>query len=90
MFFKKSKKSEEGSDEAVVKRGIKKMDAMLTGAVLGGVVASLYGVKKLKDAKKIDEELDAEEHIEADIEQLVEQKIEEKKQKKWFFQKFFK
>lgn len=49
MFFKKSKKTE---DDAVVKRGIKKMDAVITGAVLGGVVASLYGVKKLRDANE--------------------------------------
>ena len=49
MFFKKSKKTE---DDAVVKRSIKKMDAVITGAVLGGVVASLYGVKKLRDANE--------------------------------------
>lgn len=36
------------------KRGIKKMDAVVTGAILGGVVASLYGVKKLKDHKNTD------------------------------------
>lgn len=47
MFFKKSQKSE--NDEAVVKRGIKKMDAVITGAILGGVVAGVYGVKKLRE-----------------------------------------
>ena len=57
MFFKKSKKTE---DDAVVKRGIKKMDAVITGAVLGGVVASLYGVKKLRDANEKNEEKTAE------------------------------
>lgn len=48
MFFKKSKPEEE-NDEAVVKRGIKKMDAVITGAILGGVVAGVYGVKKLRE-----------------------------------------
>ena len=38
-----------------MKRGIKKMDAVITGAVLGGVVASLYGVKKLRDANEKNE-----------------------------------
>lgn len=52
MFFFKKKKKEEEKTEAVTKRGIKKMDAVITGAVLGGVVASLYGVKKLKENKE--------------------------------------
>lgn len=47
MFFKKSQTEE--NDEAVVKRGIKKMDAVITGAILGGVVAGVYGVKKLRE-----------------------------------------
>lgn len=47
MFSKKSKPEE--NDEAVVKRGIKKMDAVITGAILGGVVAGVYGVKKLRE-----------------------------------------
>lgn len=64
MFFKKSKKSE---DEAVVKRGIKKMDALITGAVLGGVVAGVYGVKKLRNSGELEK---MEEEIEENSEKL--------------------
>lgn len=53
MFFKKTKTPEE-NNEAVAKRGIKKMDAIVTGAILGGVVASLYGVKKIREQKTDD------------------------------------
>ena len=45
MFFKKKN----ASDENVAKKSIKSMDAVVTGVILGGVIASLYGVKKLKD-----------------------------------------
>lgn len=57
MFFKKSQ-SDNTEDEAVAKRGIKKMDAIVTGAILGGVVASLYGVKKLKEKKDKEHEIE--------------------------------
>lgn len=33
-------------DKALTKRGIKKMDALVTGLILGGIVASIYGIKK--------------------------------------------
>lgn len=59
MFFKKSKKEE--NNDAVVKRGIKKMDAMITGAILGGVVAGVYGIKKLKDANEKTNIIDSDE-----------------------------
>ena len=45
MFFKKKNTS----DENVAKKSIKSMDAVVTGMILGGVIASLYGVKKLKE-----------------------------------------
>ena len=45
MFFKKKNPS----DENVAKKSIKSMDAVVTGVILGGVIASLYGVKKLKE-----------------------------------------
>lgn len=52
MFFRRRPKT---SEEPVTKRGIKKMDAVVTGAILGGIVASLYGVKKLqRDSKEKD------------------------------------
>ncbi len=77
MFFKKSKKTE---DDAVVKRSIKKMDAVITGAVLGGVVASLYGVKKLRDANEKNEVNEKNQNPE---------KTAEKPAKKGFFARLF-
>lgn len=77
MFFKKSKKTE---DDAVVKRSIKKMDAVITGAVLGGVVASLYGVKKLRDANEKNEANEKNQNPE---------KTAEKPAKKGFFARLF-
>ena len=77
MFFKKSKKTE---DDAVVKRSIKKMDAVITGAVLGGVVASLYGVKKLRDANDKNEANEKSQNPE---------KTAEKPAKKGFFARLF-
>lgn len=54
MFFSKKNNHEE-IEESVPKKWIKKMDAIVTGAILGWVVASLYGVKKLKENKKSEE-----------------------------------
>jgi Na+/glutamate symporter len=36
----------------VAKKSIKNMDAVVTGVILGGIVASLYGVKKIRDTHK--------------------------------------
>ncbi|GAB0175109.1 MAG: hypothetical protein HHAS10_09880 [Candidatus Altimarinota bacterium] len=44
MFFKKKDTIPE---ENVAKQSIKKMDHVVTGLLLGGVIASIYGVKKL-------------------------------------------
>ncbi|MDD5377381.1 MAG: hypothetical protein PHH16_04700 [Candidatus Gracilibacteria bacterium] len=33
-------------NDKIHKRSIKKIDAMVTGMLLGGVVASIYGIKK--------------------------------------------
>lgn len=46
MFFKKKNPILE---ENVAKQSIKKMDRVVTGLLLWGVVASIYGVKKLHD-----------------------------------------
>ena len=77
MFFKKSKNTE---DDAVVKRGIKKMEAVIPGAVWGGVVASLYGVKKLRDANEKNEANEKNQNPE---------KTAEKPAKKGFFARLF-
>lgn len=48
MFFKKKKNPIEPV-QWVAKKSIKKMDALVTGAILSGIIASLYGVKKLRE-----------------------------------------
>lgn len=45
MFGSKLKKS-------LPKQGIKKMDAVITGLILGGIVASIYGIKKTEEYKE--------------------------------------
>ncbi|MFZ2255429.1 MAG: hypothetical protein WAW59_04450 [Patescibacteria group bacterium] len=49
MFFRKKSTSEESN---VAKKGIKKMDAVVTGVILSGIVASIYGVKKLREREE--------------------------------------
>lgn len=49
MFFRKKSTSEESN---VAKKGIKKMDAVVTGVILWGIVASIYGVKKLREREE--------------------------------------
>jgi hypothetical protein len=36
----------ENNRKSFPKRGLKKMDAVITGIILGGIVASIYGIKK--------------------------------------------
>lgn len=38
--------------ENIAKKGIKTMDTLVTGMILGGIIASIYGVKKLKEKKE--------------------------------------
>ena len=45
MFFKKNT----SNTDSVAKKWIKNMDAVVTGVILSGIVASIYGVKKLKE-----------------------------------------
>ena len=47
MFSRKP--SENINPANVAKNGIKHMDAVVTGVILGGIVASIYGVKKLTE-----------------------------------------
>lgn len=54
MFFRK-KTSESVNTDSVAKKWIKNMDAVVTWVILSGIVASIYGVKKLQ-AKKHEEE----------------------------------
>ncbi len=49
MFFSKKSHPEE---ENVAKKSVKKMDTVVTGMILWGIVASIYGVKKLTDKKE--------------------------------------
>lgn len=50
MFFRK-KSPDTNAADGVAKKSIKNMDAVVTWVILGGIVASLYGVKKLKEKK---------------------------------------
>lgn len=50
MFFRK--KSSDPSATNVAKKSIKKMDAVVTGVILSGIVASIYGVKKLRNKEE--------------------------------------
>ncbi len=43
------------SNENVAKKGIKNIDAVVTGVILWGIIASLYGVKKLREKEKVQE-----------------------------------
>jgi hypothetical protein len=36
----------------LAKKSIKTMDTLVTGMILGGIIASIYGVKKLKEKKE--------------------------------------
>lgn len=65
MFFKKKNSIIE---ENVAKQGIKKMDRVVTGLLLGGIIASIYGVKKLrhKDHEEEHIEIEADTHTELD------------------------
>lgn len=47
MFFFKNKKISDANVAA--KKGVKKVDALVTGMILSGVVASIYGVKKIRE-----------------------------------------
>ncbi len=49
MFFRKKSTPEEPN---VAKKGIKKMDAVVTGVILSGIIASIYGVKKLRNREE--------------------------------------
>lgn len=48
MFFSKKSHPEQ---ENVAKKSVKKMDTVVTGMILWGIVASIYGVKKMKEKK---------------------------------------
>lgn len=59
MFFFKKKNPQDttlSSNENVAKKGIKTMDKVVTGVILGGIIASLYGVKKLRTKDKKNDE----------------------------------
>lgn len=43
MFSRKTSHTEE---ESMTNKGLKKMDTVVTGIILGGIIASIYGIKK--------------------------------------------
>lgn len=49
--------------ENVAKKSIKTMDTVVTGMILGGIIASLYGVKKLREKKPKDIETIHNDHL---------------------------
>lgn len=59
MFPFKKKKNENTTElhsDNVAKKSIKTMDTVVTGMILGGIIASLYGVKKLREKNNKEEE----------------------------------
>ncbi len=48
MFFRKSSHT----DESVANKGLKKIDKVVTGLILGGIIASIYGIKKRNDKQE--------------------------------------
>lgn len=42
----------ENPNDNVAKKGIKRMDAVVTGVILSGIIASIYGVSKLREKEK--------------------------------------
>lgn len=79
MFFRKNTawKDEKQSLVGAPKRGIKKMDAIVTGLIFWWVVASIYGVKKWlekKDTPELTDQLNL---------------FEEPEKKRWFFRRLF-
>lgn len=71
MFGRKKKK------ETAAKKGIKGMDAVVTGAILWWVVASIYGVKKIRDTKQ--ETKDTE----------IQEEYKKTDKKRWIFARLF-
>lgn len=62
MFFKKN--PSQVPDENVAKKGIKRVDSVVTGLILGGIIASIYGVNKFKKDQH-DEVHEEESHMES-------------------------
>lgn len=48
-FKKKQSQTTEEETDNVAKKGIKTMDTVVTGMILGGIIASIYWVKKLRE-----------------------------------------
>lgn len=62
MFFRKSSHT----DESVTNKWLKKIDKVVTGLILGGIIASIYGIKKRSDKQEdythLDIDTDKEHH----------------------------
>lgn len=46
----------ESITENVAQKGVRKMDTVVTGLILWGIVTSIYGVKKLREKHQEEEE----------------------------------
>jgi hypothetical protein len=44
-----SNEEQETSSDNVAKKGIKRMDTIVTGVILGWLIASIYGISKLRE-----------------------------------------
>jgi hypothetical protein len=56
-------------NEKIHKQSIKKIDALVTGMLLGGIVASIYGIKKTN--KYLDEQQKQEEKKEDSLKKIL-------------------
>jgi Na+/glutamate symporter len=56
MLFRKSDKPDKKNDP---KLSLKRADVLITGVILGGIVASVYGIKKVREKGEIPQEQDA-------------------------------
>ncbi len=49
-----SELDQKNSNESVAKKSIKHIDAVVTWVILGGIIASIYGVSKLRDKEHLE------------------------------------
>lgn len=81
-------------NDKIHKRSIRKIDAIVTGMLLGGVVASIYGIKKTQehlDEKQLQQRAEKRNRMKKILEMLIfgcSEPVVEKK--KGFFSRLFK
>lgn len=92
MFTKKTTDTSEKTQNThipVAKRGIRKMDTIVTWMLLGGIVASVYGVKRYKDTSKEHKDLNQKDTTteENNTDITSPQNSQEPQNKKWLLRK---